>query len=308
MADPADCYAWQRDRRFDGIRLLAKPVLPGTFFDHLFCRAPVRPFAQKPADAAVTPSRTAPGEGPTPRVLVAEDNEINQIFITRTLQRLAVVVDVARNGAEAIDYCTAGVYDLIIMDVQMPVIDGIEATRAIRAREAGGERRTPIIALTAGTTEAERVECLESGMDDFLAKPITAKVLIDRVVSVLKVSPAPGGAPPAASLSDFERALQSLGNDRGLFRDLIDVLTGQWPVYYERVRQLYASPEGDKLARLLHSIKGSVNAFASPQFVEKIGDLYRQARNGATPAMMEVLRLLENEGEYQKQLKRMLGK
>jgi CheY-like chemotaxis protein len=110
------------------------------------------------------------------RLLVAEDNPVNQKLATRMLQRLGLDVDVASHGVEAVARGLATRYDAIFMDCQMPEMDGFEATRELRRREAAG-RRTPILAMTANVMDGDRERCLAAGMDDHLAKPITKEAL-----------------------------------------------------------------------------------------------------------------------------------
>jgi CheY-like chemotaxis protein len=105
------------------------------------------------------------------RVLVADDNAINRLLLVRLLPRFGCVVDVATDGREAIEKLLVGGHDLVLMDCRMPRVDGFEATRLIRNAQHGG-RRVPIIALTASAGETDRQQCLDAGMDDFLAKPI----------------------------------------------------------------------------------------------------------------------------------------
>ncbi|MBA2954054.1 response regulator [Nocardioides sp. MAH-18] len=106
------------------------------------------------------------------RVLLVEDGEINQIVAEGILEALGYQVDLVDDGAAGLAAVTAGHYDAVFMDVQMPVMDGYEATRQIRRRE-GGRRRTPIIAMTAGAVAGDRERCLEAGMDDYVSKPIS---------------------------------------------------------------------------------------------------------------------------------------
>jgi CheY-like chemotaxis protein len=106
------------------------------------------------------------------RVLAAEDNAVNKKLITRLLEKAGFQVEAVDNGLQAVQAVARGDYDAVIMDCQMPEMDGFEATAAIRAAESGTDRHVPIIALTASAMEADRELCLASGMDDFLTKPI----------------------------------------------------------------------------------------------------------------------------------------
>lgn len=110
---------------------------------------------------------------PHSRVLLAEDNHVNIMVARRLLEQCGCVVDVAEDGLAAISHALAQDYDLILMDMQMPTCDGVEATKALRQHEGGGRRRRTIIALTANAMADDRRTCLEAGMDDFLPKPIT---------------------------------------------------------------------------------------------------------------------------------------
>ena len=114
--------------------------------------------------------------GVRPRVLVAEDNPVNQRVAVRMLERLGLGADVASDGHEAVQSYVRQPYAVILMDCQMPELDGFEATAQIRAREGTG-RRTPIVAMTASAMRGDRERCLEAGMDDYISKPITIESL-----------------------------------------------------------------------------------------------------------------------------------
>jgi len=114
------------------------------------------------------------------RVLVAEDNPVNQIVTSKMLEKLGCAVEVAANGEDAVRMAKTGAFDLVLMDCQMPVIDGFTATSAIRAHE-GESRHTPIVALTANAMQGDREKCLDAGMDDYLSKPIDPTLLRDAV-------------------------------------------------------------------------------------------------------------------------------
>ncbi|MBD3221386.1 response regulator [bacterium] len=134
------------------------------------------PDASDPAAADATHD-TARVRPPRRRVLVAEDNRINQQLMLRLLDKLGQDVDLAVNGVEAVAACRRQRYDLVLMDLQMPEMDGLEATRQIRIDD--GDHHTPIIALTANAMSSDRDRCLAAGMDDFLAKPVKSQTLSD---------------------------------------------------------------------------------------------------------------------------------
>ncbi len=124
------------------------------------------------ASAAGTGKRASTYATFTGSVLLAEDNPVNQQVARRLLEKLGLQPDIASDGAEAVSATASKSYDLVLMDCQMPVLDGIAATAAIRERESGGEMRLPIIALTANAMQGDRDRCIAAGMDDFLSKPV----------------------------------------------------------------------------------------------------------------------------------------
>ncbi|MCS6922904.1 MAG: response regulator, partial [Fimbriimonadales bacterium] len=132
------------------------------------------------------------------RVLVAEDNYVNQKVIRRQLERWGVQVAIAENGNEVLEWLSRAPFDLVLMDCQMPEMDGYEATRRIRAYEAPRGLHIPIIALTANALEGDREKCLECGMDDYLSKPIDPALLWDKLVQWGKGR---SDQPPAAEVA-----------------------------------------------------------------------------------------------------------
>jgi CheY-like chemotaxis protein len=123
------------------------------------------------------------------RILLAEDNPVNQRLAVRMLEKMGHPVAVAQTGQEALDALRTGRFDLVLMDVQMPEMDGFAATREIRRAEHGGQDHVPVIAMTAHAMKGDREECLAAGMDDYLAKPINSEELrqvIERVMTARK--------------------------------------------------------------------------------------------------------------------------
>jgi CheY-like chemotaxis protein len=115
------------------------------------------------------------------RILVAEDNLVNQKVALAMLGKMGHQVTIANNGVDAIALSGDGEFDLILMDVQMPEMDGFEATRQIRRRELGGRRHLPIIAMTANAMDGDRERCMASGMDDYISKPINSQSLAETI-------------------------------------------------------------------------------------------------------------------------------
>ncbi|WP_438447991.1 PAS domain S-box protein [Gorillibacterium sp. sgz5001074] len=145
---------------------------------------------------AGAPAGLADPGGPweTVRILVVEDDKVNRIVLEQMLKRRGYTVETAVNGLEAADRAHTGAYDLILMDIQMPVMDGLEAARRIRLREQGSDRRTPIVAVTAHAMAEDRDKCLGAGMDGFLAKPVMLPQLYACIDGMLRYRTAGGTA------------------------------------------------------------------------------------------------------------------
>lgn len=122
------------------------------------------------------------------RILVAEDNATNQLVLRRTLEKLGHRVAVAGNGEEALEKLTASDFDIVLMDCQMPVMDGFQATAAIRLREADSSTHLPIVALTANAMPQDRERCLSAGMDEYVSKPFLVEKLLDAMAIALKLN------------------------------------------------------------------------------------------------------------------------
>ncbi len=164
----------------------------------------------RPVRRGWPPARRRPARPPTPsrqhrratarlRLLVAEDNAVNRKYIATLLQRLGHQVTLAEDGAQALVAWRAGDFQTVLMDVQMPVMDGLEATRAIRHEEAARGGHVPIIALTAHAMAADRERCLAAGMDGYVSKPIQPETLV-RALDKAIAGGHPGREEPAAEL------------------------------------------------------------------------------------------------------------
>jgi PAS domain S-box-containing protein len=176
---------------------LPKPVRASALFDvlheTLFVQA-----AQPAAEALASEVRT-PVLSDASRILLVEDNEVNRLVAEGLLRKLNVRTDTVGNGADALAALERERYDLVLMDVQMPVMDGLEATRRIRAscRSLQAARHLPIVAMAAHAMQGDREKCLEAGMDDYIAKPISPKALADTLAKWLGTEGFPGRHTPA---------------------------------------------------------------------------------------------------------------
>lgn len=201
-------------------------------------------------------------------ILLVEDNPVNQRVAARMLERLGFRVTVAGNGAEALQSYREHAFPLILMDCQMPVMDGFAATRALRAETAG--RRPPIvIALTANADEEDRQRCLDAGMDDYLAKPVTLErlqtVLARWMETLREVPPTAAQTENAPSAIDewFDRErLESVtGGDEAFFADLLTLFIASTTQLIARLGQVVQENACDwkQVSALAHELKGSAN-------------------------------------------------
>jgi two-component system sensor histidine kinase/response regulator len=184
--------AMARCRTLEIARYLIKPVTPSELWEALL--SATRPLARQGAPAgAITPDSGA-ARSRRLRLLVAEDNAVNQLVVRRLLEKRGHQVEVVSTGRAALAALAQQSFDLVLMDVQMPELDGFEATRRIRAQEHASGRHLPIIALTAHAMKGDAERCLAAGMDDYLTKPITSAALeaaIDRLLPEIADAPVP---------------------------------------------------------------------------------------------------------------------
>ena len=209
-------------------------------------------------------------------VLLADDNRVNQKVALGALQRMGLKVEVANNGEEAVAAWAAGNFDLILMDCQMPVMDGYQAAREIRARETGA-LRIPIIALTADAMKGTEQLCRESGMDDYLTKPIDR----DRLSEVINRYLSPSEGSPIDPV-DWERVMLTAGNDREFASELVQLFIESGDTVLKEISDALERGDMAALGRAAHSLKGSsANMCASPTSAAA-ARLESAARAGAT--------------------------
>jgi CheY-like chemotaxis protein len=198
------------------------------------------------------------------RILLVEDNATNQLLAVTLLEKEGHAVVVAGNGKEALDALEREAFDAVLMDVQMPEMDGFEATARIRARERGTGRHVPIVAMTAHAMAGDRERCLRAGMDGYVSKPVQPqqlwRAIHDHVPdAAAEPEAAPGGA--AAGVVDKAALLARLGGREDRLRHLIKVFLNESAKLLTETRDAIAAGDAPRLRRSAHSLKGAVGVF-----------------------------------------------
>ncbi len=199
---------------------------------------------------------------PPLNILIAEDGKANQIMAVGLLTKWGHQVTVAENGQIAIDRWREATFDVILMDVQMPVLDGLEATQQIRALEQATGQRIPIVAMTARAMTGDRERCLAAGMDDYVSKPVR-KSDLHRALSGLAAPPPAVAADPQVPLIDWEAALETVGGDRALLREVILACLAELPHLNRQLQEAVDQQDFQATHRIAHSIKGSAFAISA---------------------------------------------
>jgi len=198
--------------------------------------------------------------------LAAEDNLVNQHLIARLLESAGHSVTVVGDGLAALNASRQNRYDAILMDVQMPIMDGHEATRQIRRWEQTTGAHVPIIAMTAHAMKGDREKCLEAGMDDYISKPLHKQELLRSIYEQTTRKRPPVEASPSPALPacdealDVERAVNQLGGDRDLFGELCRLFLQESAGLIESVRTALAQSDSIAVYRAAHKLKGSLSA------------------------------------------------
>jgi PAS domain S-box-containing protein len=292
---------------------LIKPITQSDLFDKIvqvLDRASVsKPSTATPDATPVVPT-IVPTETPM-RVLLAEDNIVNQRLAVRLLEKRGHHATVAGNGVECLEALDREKFDAVLMDLQMPRMGGLEATAEIRRRENGTPRHLPIIAMTAHAMKGDREECLATGMDAYLSKPILAEELYRTLESFalhiprsefskddeIIVAPELGGLTSSARqepLIDWDAALRSAAGDRELLNELITVFLESLPQWLTDLRQAIIAQDQPLAKRLAHTLKGSLRQFGTAAAVtaQTLENLAEDSRFAEATTLFAVL---ENE-------------
>ena len=215
------------------------------------------------------------------RVLVVEDNEVNQKVATRLLQRLGLSADVTADGREAVEAVQARSYELILMDCQMPRLDGFEATRQIRALE-GDRARTPIVAMTAGVLASDVERCRAAGMDGHLAKPVQLAALNEVVAQYLELPKAAVIDEPVAAEGPVDAArLRTLcGSDARFQRRLVELFLAESERYLGELSGALQAQDLEQIRQSAHALKGASANIGANRMRKVAAELEEAARQG----------------------------
>jgi CheY-like chemotaxis protein len=274
---------------------LNKPIKPSQLFDALVSVLPDQPVHVPQRRAARSEFDPDMARRHPLRILLAEDNVVNQKLALRLLAQMGYRADLAANGLEAVDAVGRQTYDVVLMDVQMPELDGFEASREINQRWPG-ERRPRIVAMTANAMQGDRELCVAAGMDDYVAKPIR----VDELVAALercrrrpdaaeRSAPAADGAPAAAALdrSVVDRLVATMGGP--FVAELIDTFIEDGRDLLATLRRAETEKDLDAFRRAAHSLKSTSESFGATALTTLARELEAMARAGSVQGAGERL-------------------
>jgi TMAO reductase system sensor TorS len=305
------------------ISVTSEPGAGATFSFHIPF-AKVGDVSAPPCRPASAPTTSSTAQWPGRRVLLVEDNAINQEVATAMLEELGLQIDVAGNGQEAISRFTEGSYDLVLMDCHMPEMDGYRATAAIRDLESqSATPATPIIAVTAEAAAGDRADCLAAGMDDYISKPFTAaqlRAVLQHWIAAPSHAAAPGEnlrdeevtqpvaapeQPPAAPLQQaldavdhatLEVIRQMERNGRpGLIQRLISIYCADAPRRLADIRQAIAMADAQVVRQCAHALKSSSANLGVHRLASLCREFEEMGRTGSLAGAADILTEMEEE-------------
>jgi CheY-like chemotaxis protein len=247
-----------------------------------------------PALARVSPTTADAGPIRSVHVLVAEDNIVNQRVACRLLTRRGHTVTVAANGREALAALEREAFDLVLMDVQMPEMGGLEAATAIREREAGTTAHVRIVAMTAHVMTGDRERCLAAGMDGYLSKPIDPRLLFAAVEQGAAGTAAAAPAARSVAPVDTEALLERLGGDTELLADVSRLFLESCPAEVSAIKSAIDGHDADGLRTAAHKLRGAAaNMSAGPlcEAAQTLEQLGAESRLETAPAAWRRLSL-----------------
>ena len=231
------------------------------------------------------------------KILVAEDNPVNQRLTIRLLEKHGHDVKLVQNGVEAVEYFRSEEFDLILMDVQMPEMDGLEATREIR-NMSNPNARIPIIAMTAHATDADKQNCLASGIDEYLAKPFRSSELYELIGELTGRPTTKMGTSPQPrrreSLVDWEQAFETVGGDRDLLNDLFRVFLKERESMIFQIESALSKQDYKEIRRTAHSLKGALHHLGAKKAAEVAREIETMGQSESIQNAAERMSILKH--------------
>ncbi len=244
------------------------------------------------------------GARPSVRVLLAEDNAVNRQLAVRLLEKYGYSVVVATNGREALEALEKHPVDAVLMDVQMPEMDGFEATTAIREREKSTGAHLRIIAMTAHAMKGDRERCLAAGMDDYVSKPVQTRELLAAITRQLapeadqaRAAKSAADKPAFVEIFDSAAALERVEGDRKLLAEMAKLLENESPKLLQQLRTAVAQADVNGLERAAHTLKGALGSLAATAAFNVAQELEAVARQGDVARAESLAVALEKEIE-----------
>src|SRR5581483_433084 len=239
------------------------------------------------------------------RILLVDDNAINQRLGAKLLEIRGHTVVLAGDGAQAVEAYEREPFDLVLMDVQMPVMNGFEATARIREKQSTSGRRIPIVAMTARAMKGDREECLAAGMDDYVSKPFRASELEEVISGLIDYSAghdtatrgttAEPGAPTDRSIFDISALLDNSLGDVELAREIVGIFLDQYQALLSAIGSGISSNNSSAVNEAAHKLKGSLVGIQAPAACRAVQRLEEMGRAGNLGEAQRALRSLEQE-------------
>ena len=283
---------------------LSKPVKQSELWDAIVTALNVPGRQKARATSSAAASRRAKARQPL-RVLLAEDNPVNQEVALRLLERRGHSVIVAENGRQALTAIERHKFDLVLMDVQMPEMGGLEATQLIREKEKSTGEHLPILAMTAHAMQGDRERCIAAGMDGYLAKPIDPKSCLQTVEGIsqratqsettTKEASSHDGSGDGRRALDAKALLEWFSGNRKLLRSIVKTFRDDCPRMMARIRSALAANDANLLADGAHALKGSVGNFGPTAALDTTREMEKIARQGKLDGAWELYATLEDE-------------
>lgn len=301
-------------------RFMKKPVIASELLDEV-----LHQFGQSTRHVPQPPNLEK-GAAVAPRqILLVEDNEVNRRVALGLLRHRGHHVEIAENGQIAVDTLAVKEFDVVLMDMQMPVMDGYDATMTVRARERKTGGHVPIVAMTAEVLKGDRERCLEAGMDDYVSKPISPEEMYRAIEqfpavcdssdaidqpdatrssesqqsSAAQPTPSAPQVPPAAHSSqpavDWTVAKQRVPDNAELLKELVDLVKTEIPVYLAEIRQAIEVREAKFLHRVAHTMKSSVGYVGASPLAQLAQELENRGKAESFEGIDELMAAVEQE-------------